>query len=339
MIDTVIDRLIVAVPKCELHVHIEGTLEPEMMMDLAARNRVHLPWPNIGALQRAYDFSDLQSFLDVYYRGADVLRTEQDFADLMWAYLVRAHHDGVRHAEIFFDPQTHTHRGIDFPVFMAGFRSAIGRARARFGMSADLILCFLRHLPPDDALATLDAAERHLEGVVAVGLDSSERGNPPHLWSDAFARARAMGLRAVAHAAEEGPPSYITGALDALGAERIDHGVRALEDPAVVARLRDESIPLTVCPLSNVRLRGVDRIEHHPIRRLIDEGLVVTVNSDDPAYFGGYVTDNYRALVAGLGFDASDIVTMARNSVDASFLSATGKADLHREIAGLAPPS
>lgn len=327
-----LDRLVTALPKTELHVHIEGTLEPEMMFAFGERNRVSLPWPDVEAVRAAYEFTDLQSFLDVYYQGATVLRTEEDFADLMWAYLTRAAADGVRHAEIFFDPQTHTHRGLDFPVFLDGFRQAMGRARRELDVTSDLILCFLRHLPPEDAVDTIRAAEPHLEGVVAVGLDSSELGYRPEPFADAYGLARAMGLRAVAHAAEEGPPDYITASLDTLGAERIDHGVRALEDDRVVERLRDERIPLTVCPLSNVRLRGVDRIEDHPLPTLMDEGLLVTVNSDDPAYFGGYVGEVYRALVAGLGFGADELVTLAKNSIEASFLPASRKTDLTGEI-------
>lgn len=319
-------------PKAELHIHIEGTLEPEMMFDLADRNRVELPWRDVDEVRAAYRFTDLQSFLDVYYAGAAVLRTEDDFADLMAAYLRRAHAGGVRHAEIFFDPQTHLRRGVGFPVFMEGFRRAMAAASRELGMSSALIMCFLRDLPPADALATLEQAEPHLEGVVAVGLDSAERDHPPEPFADAYRRAKALGLRAVAHAGEEGPASYIRGALDTLGVERVDHGVRCLEDPDLVARLRDEWIPLTVCPLSNVRLRVVDRIEDHPLPRLLEEGLVVTVNSDDPAYFGGYVDDNFRAVADGLGLDDATLVGLARNSVDASFLDDARKRALHAEI-------
>jgi adenosine deaminase len=331
-IDPTLDRLITTIPKTELHVHIEGTLEPELMFALGRRNEVVLPWFSIEEIRAAYEFTDLQSFLDVYYLGAAVLVTTDDFDDLMWAYLQRAAADGVRHAEIFFDPQTHTHRGVGFEVFMPGFRRAMRRAEDELGLTSALILCFLRHQPPEDAVTTITAAADHLDGVIAVGLDSSERGFPSEPFAEAYRLAAAMGLRAVAHAGEEGPPSHIWGALDVLGAERVDHGVRCLEDPALVARLRDEQIPLTVCPLSNVRLHVVERIEDHPMRRLMDHGLLVSVNSDDPPYFGGYVADNYRALVAGLGFGAKEIVTLARNSIVSSFLSEERKAELLREV-------
>lgn len=306
-------------PKAELHVHIEGTLEPEHLFALAERNGVELPYPDTDAVRAAYRFTDLQSFLDIYYRGAAVLRTRDDFAELMSAYLDRAAADGVVHAEVFFDPQTHTSRGIGFATFMAGFRDAIWDARRRLGISTDLILCFLRHLGGEAALATMAEAEDHLEGVVAVGLDSSEVGFPPELFEAAYARARTLGLRAVAHAGEEGPPSYVRGALDVLGVERIDHGIRSLEDPDLVDRLRRERTPLTVCPLSNVALKVVDTIAHHPLPAMMDAGLVVTVNSDDPAYFGGYVGDNYRALAA-LRLDDAALAALAANSIAASFL-------------------
>jgi adenosine deaminase len=314
-----------ALPKAELHVHIEGTLEPEMMFGLAARNDLELPYPDVDAVRAAYRFTDLQSFLDIYYRAADVLRTRDDFATLMTAYLERAAADGVVHAEIFFDPQTHTSRGVGFEIFMGGFRDAIAGARSRHGISADLILCFLRHLGGEDALAIITEAEDHLDGVVAVGLDSSEVGYPPELFEDAFARARTLGLRAVAHAGEEGPPGYVTGALDILGAERVDHGVRSLEDPDLVARLRRERVPLTVCPLSNVALKVVDRLADHPLPQMLAEGLMVTINSDDPAYFGGYVGDNFRRLEEDLALDERTLVALAANSIEASFLDREAK--------------
>ncbi|MFP5333412.1 MAG: adenosine deaminase [Acidimicrobiia bacterium] len=334
-IDPALDRLIVDPPKAELHLHIEGTLEPEMMFGLAARNGVELPWATIDEVRAAYDFTDLQSFLDVYYLGAAALVTERDFDDLMWAYLQRAHADGVRHAEIFVDPQTHTHRGVGFDVFMPGFRAAMTRAEEQFGLTSSLILCCLRHLPPEDAVAMLTQARDHLDGVVGIGMDSSEVGRPPEPYAPAYEIGTGYGLRPVAHAGEEGPPEYIWGALDTLRVERVDHGVRCLEDPELVARLREDQIPLTVCPLSNVRLRVVDTISDHPMRRLMDAGLVVTVNSDDPAYFGGYVADNYRALVEGLGFGKDEIVTLARNSIVASFLNDERKRALLGEIADL----
>ncbi|MEX2280423.1 MAG: adenosine deaminase [Acidimicrobiia bacterium] len=337
-IDTDLDRLIVALPKAELHVHIEGTLEPEMMFALAARNGVTLPWTTLDEVRSAYDFTDLQSFLDVYYLGAAALVTAQDFDDLMWAYLQRAAADGVRHAEIFVDPQTHTHRGIGFEAFMGGFRRAMARAEDEFGVTSALILCCLRHLPPTDAVEMITEARDHLHGVIGIGMDSSEVGIPPEPFAPAYEIGVGCGLRAVAHAGEEGPPEYIWGALNTLGVERVDHGVRCLEDPELVARLRDERIPLTVCPLSNVRLKVVEDIADHPMRRLMDEGLVVTVNSDDPAYFGGYVADNYRALVEGLEFGKDELVALARNSIIASFLDADRKQELLDEIDRIAEP-
>ncbi|MGH8911452.1 MAG: adenosine deaminase [Acidimicrobiia bacterium] len=311
---------IARLPKAELHVHIEGTLEPELMFALAARNRIEVPYPDVAAVQAAYKFTDLQSFLDIYYRAAAVLRTRDDFAALMAAYLDRAAADGVVHAEIFFDPQTHTARGIGFETFLGGFGDAIADAHRRHGITADLILCFLRHLGGEAALATIAEAEDHLDGVVAVGLDSSEVGYPPELFAAAFARARSLGLRAVAHAGEEGPPAYVIGALDILGAERIDHGVRSLEDPDLVDRLRRDRVPLTVCPLSNVALKVVDSLSDHPLPRMMAEGLMVTINSDDPAYFGGYVADNLRGLSLELGFDHETLAVLAANSIEASFL-------------------
>jgi adenosine deaminase len=302
-------------PKTELHVHIEGTLEPDMMFDLAGRNGLELPYSNVEEVGDAYRFSNLQDFLDIYYQAAAVLRTREDFYDLMAAYLRRAEADGVRHAEIFFDPQAHTSRGVGFEVFMAGFREAISDA----AITADLILCFLRHLGGDAAAETIRLAEGHLDGVIAVGLDSSEVGYPPELYVEAFRRARTLGLRAVAHAGEEGPPSYVTGALDVLGAERIDHGVRSLEDPDLVARLVRDQTPLTVCPLSNVALRVVPTIAEHPLARMMEAGLLVSVNSDDPAYFGGYVGDNYHAVADGLRLGPDDLVVLARNSILSSF--------------------
>jgi adenosine deaminase len=320
-----------SLPKAELHLHIEGTLEPQMMFDLAARNGYDLAFPDVESVAAAYDFSNLQSFLDIYYQGAAVLQTQDDFYELITAYFDRAAADGVRHAEIFFDPQTHTGRGVGFDTFMAGFRSGMADARSRHGITSDLILCFLRHLGGDEAAATMREAEPHLEGVVAVGLDSSEVGHPPVLFEDAYAMARELGLRAVAHAGEEGPPEYVHQALDVLGVERIDHGVRSLEDEGLTARLRDQKIPLTVCPLSNVALKVVDHISDHPLPRMIEAGLVVTVNSDDPAYFGGYLGANYQVLV-DLGFDRYDLVAIAANSIESSFLDDDAKQALLAEI-------
>lgn len=327
-----IHDLIPLLPKAELHVHIEGTLEPEPMFEMAERNRVEIPFPDVEAVRAAYRFTDLQSFLDIYYQSAAVLRTEDDFEDLMSAYLRRAAADGVRHAEIFFDPQTHTERGVRFPVFMDGFRAAIARAGQEHGITAGLILCFVRHLGPDAAAETLTEAEPHLEGVVAVGIDSTEVGHPPEPYADVYARARALGLRCTAHAGEEGPASYIRGALDTLLAERIDHGVHCVEDPELVERLADERIPLTLCPISNVRIQQFDRMEDHVLPQLMKAGLLVTINSDDPAYFGGYIADNYRAVADAFQFDVAEVVTLARNSIEASFLPNAKKAQLFNEV-------
>jgi adenosine deaminase len=327
--------LITTLPKSELHIHIEGSLEPEMMMQMAHRNGLTLPYEDVDQVRAAYEFTDLQSFLDIYYRAADVLRAPEDFYDLMTAYLEQAAADGVRHAEIFFDPQSHTGRGIGFEVFMMGFRDAIGDGRRRLGIDAGLILCFLRHLSGEEALATIEEAEPYLDGVIAVGLDSSELGHPAAPFERAYARARELGLRAVAHAGEEGPPAYIHEALDVLGAERIDHGVRCLEDPDLVARLAREQIPLTVCPLSNVALKVVDSLPDHPLPALIDAGLLVCLNSDDPAYFGGYVGDNYRGVQAGLGLGDEAIVGLARNSITASFLDERRKRELLDQVAAV----
>ncbi len=319
-------------PKTELHVHIEGTLEPQMMFALAARNGVDLPYADVEEVRAAYRFTNLQSFLDIYYQGAALLRTPDDFYDLMAAYLEKAAGDGVRHAEIFFDPQSHTARGIGFEIFMRGFRDAISDARRRLGISADLILCFLRHLSGEEAVATIMEAEPFLDGVIGVGIDSSERGRPPELFEEAYARARELGLRAVAHAGEEGPPEYVSGALDALGAERIDHGVRSLEDADLVDRLRREQIPLTVCPLSNVALHVVEDMSLHPLSAMMDAGLLVSINSDDPAYFGGYIGDNYRKAQQALGLGEETIVALARNSIESSFLDGPRKTALVEEL-------
>ena len=306
-------------PKAELHLHIEGTLEPEMLFELAGRNRVELPFEDEAAVRAAYSFTDLQSFLDIYYQGAAVLRTTQDFYDLMAAYLRRAHADGVRRAEMFFDPQTHTDRGVGFEVFMEGFTSAMTDAEASSGISSALIMCFLRHLPGEAACETFRAAEGWLDDIIGVGLDSSEVDHPPEDFAEAYAMARAAGMRPVAHAGEEGPPAYITGALDALAAERIDHGVRCEEDPDLVARLVAAQTPLTVCPLSNLALCVVDDLADHNLKRLLDAGLKVTINSDDPAYFGGYVADNYVAVATALGLSREDLAACARNSLEATF--------------------
>ncbi|MFA9565767.1 MAG: adenosine deaminase [Acidimicrobiales bacterium] len=326
------DSFIRDLPKAELHLHIEGTLEPEMMFDLAERNDVALPFASVDEIRAAYEFTDLQSFLDIYYQACAVLLTEQDFYDLMYAYLERAHADSVRRSEIFFDPQTHTERGVAFGVFMDGFARAIDDAEQEMGISAGLILCFLRHLPADEAVATWHAAQPYREMMLGVGLDSSEAGFPPELFAEPFALARAAGLRTVAHAGEEGPPAYILSALDTLGVDRIDHGVRCEEDPQLVARLAAEGVPLTMCPLSNLELKVVDRLEAHGLKRLLDQGVKVTVNSDDPAYFGGYVGDNYVAVADALDLDRADVVTLARNSLEASFLDEAARQQLIDEL-------
>jgi adenosine deaminase len=331
------EEFIRRLPKAELHVHIEGTLEPQMMFDLAERNEFELPFRDVASVAAAYRFRNLQSFLDIYYQGAAVLQTPQDFYDLISAYFDRAAADGVRHAEIFFDPQTHTERGVGFEVFMEGFRSGMADARSLHGITSNLILCFLRHLGGDAALGTIREAEPHLDSVIAVGLDSSEVGYPPELYADAFRYARELGLRAVAHGGEEGPPDYVVGALDALGAERIDHGVRSLEEPSLVDRLRRERIPLTVCPLSNVALRVVDRVADHPLPEMMEAELLVSVNSDDPAYFGGYVGENYLVLVDDLGFGEQRLAMLAANSIESSFLDEDAKSSLLEEIEKVEP--
>ncbi|MFI8822578.1 adenosine deaminase [Streptomyces sp. NPDC053431] len=308
------------VPKAELHLHIEGTLEPELAFALAARNGVTLPYADTEALREAYRFSDLQSFLDLYYALMAVLRTADDFTELADAYLARAAEQGVRHAEIFFDPQAHVARGVPFGVVVEGLGAALDRAEERHGISTRLIMCFLRDESAESAMATLEAAKPYLDRITGIGLDSAEVGHPPVKFREVYEAAARLGLRRVAHAGEEGPPAYIREALDVLGVERVDHGLRCLEDPALVERLVRERIPLTLCPLSNVRLRAVDTIEQHPLRAMLDAGLVATVNSDDPAYFGGYVGDNYGAVRDALGLSADQLRTLARNSFLASFL-------------------
>jgi adenosine deaminase len=317
-----------AMPKAELHIHIEGSLEPELIFELAQRNSVSLAYPTVEALRQAYAFSDLQSFLDIYYAGASVLLTEQDFYDMTAAYLRRAHADNVRHAEIFFDPQTHTARGVPFATVVNG----IWRACADSPISASLILCFLRHLSEEDAIATLEEAEPFRDKLVGVGLDSSELGHPPEKFARVFARARELGLHPVAHAGEEGPPAYIESALDILNVERIDHGVRCLDDPSLVERLVREGVPLTVCPLSNIKLRVFDVMGSHNLRRLLDAGLVATVNSDDPAYFGGYVNANYLAAFEALPLELRHARQLAHNSFAAAFLEDEQKRAYRAEV-------
>jgi adenosine deaminase len=318
-------RQVQAMPKAELHIHIEGSLEPELIFKLAQRNGVELPYASVEHLRQAYDFKDLQSFLDIYYAGASVLLHEQDFYDMTRAYLQRAHADNVRHAELFFDPQTHTERGVPFEYVIGGIERALQDARAEWGMSGALILCFLRHLSEEQGMATLEQAMPHRARFIGVGLDSSERGHPPEKFARLFARCKELGLHLVAHAGEEGPPAYIESALDVLGVERIDHGVRCLEAPALVRRLAAAQIPLTVCPLSNVKLRVFDRMADHNLVKLLDAGLCATVNSDDPAYFGGYINDNFRAAFEALPLTAEHARRLARNSFAAAFLQPQAK--------------
>lgn len=323
----------VPIPKAELHLHIEGTLEPELAFALAERNGVELAFADAAALREAYAFTDLQSFLDLYYELTAVLRTERDFTDLADAYLKRAQTDGVRHAEIFFDPQAHTARGVSFDVVVNGLHSALSAGRERYGISSGLIMCFLRDQSAESAFETLAAAEKHLDKIVAVGLDSAEVGHPASKFAAAYERARELGLRCVAHAGEEGPAQSVREALDVLKVERIDHGIRSLEDPDLVERLRDERIPLTVCPFSNVRLRVVDHLGFHPLKRMLEAGLVATVNSDDPAYFGGYLQENFDGVAAALELSDDQIFTLARNSFEASFLDEETRAQYLAELA------
>jgi adenosine deaminase len=324
--------LISRLPKCELHIHIEGSLEPEMMFALARRNGIKLPHESVEALRRAYQFGNLQDFLNLYYQGMSVLITEQDFYDLAFAYLRRAHADNVRHVEMFFDPQGHTSRGIAFATVIGGLHRAIADAERELGIRASLIMCFLRDIDEADAEKTLDSALTFRDKIVGVGLDSAEVGHPPSKFKHVFARARDAGLFLTAHAGEEGPAAYVWEALDLLGVGRIDHGNRSLDDPALVARLAREQLALTVCPLSNLRLRVVDELVHHPLRRMMEKGLKVTLNSDDPAYFGGYVNDNYRAVSDALALDRDEITTIVRNGVQASLMSPSEKAKVQAEI-------
>jgi len=322
-------------PKAELHLHIEGTLEPEMMFDLAARNGVTIPYSSPDAVREAYRFESLQEFLDIYYAGADVLRTEQDFYDLTYAYMSRASRDQVRHAEIFFDPQTHTDRGIAFETVVTGISSALRDAGRDFSMTSGLILCFLRHLSAEAADATLTAALPWRDHIIGVGLDSSEAGHPPSKFVDVFRRARHEGFKAVAHAGEEGPASNIADSIELLGVSRIDHGVRCMDDDNVLAQLVQLQMPLTVCPLSNICLKVFPSMQAHNIKQLYQLGVCVTVNSDDPAYFGGYVNDNYRAIASALDLKARDLAGLAINSFDAAFISDADKSRYRDEITSL----
>ncbi len=314
-----------ALPKAELHLHIEGTFEPEQIFAFAERNGVRLKYPNVEALRAAYRFSDLQSFLDLYYEAMSALRTERDFEELTLAYLKRAQAQNVKHAEIFFDPQAHLQRGLHFETVIDGLWSALRTSERDYGITSSLIMCFLRDQPEHSAIETLELALPYLERIVAVGLDSAELGNPPSKFAAVFERARAHGLHAVAHAGEEGPPAYVWDALDTLHVSRIDHGVRSMEDPQLVERLRRSRTPLTVCPLSNVRLRVVPSLSQHPLRSMLDAGLVATINSDDPAYFGGYVGENFEQSASALKLSDDELVRLARNSFEASFIEESAK--------------
>ena len=316
-----LDALIDVLPKTELHLHIEGTLEPEMMLALAKRNGIELPYSTVAEVQAAYEFNNLQDFLDIYYQGMSVLINERDFYDLTWAYLEKVHGQGVRHVEIFFDPQAHMERGIAFETTLGGITTALEAAHKEMGMSSKLIMCFLRHLPEEAAFEALECACKHKEHIFGVGLDSSEAGRPPELFSRVFAEARAQGFVPVAHAGEEGPAAYVETALDDLQVQRVDHGNRAFENPALIARMARDQTPLTMCPLSNLRLRGIERLDQHPIKKALQAGLLATVNSDDPSYFGGYINDNYKQVAKAVGLDTGDVIQLAKNSFAASFIS------------------
>lgn len=317
--------LLARMPKAELHIHIEGSLEPELIFALAQRNGVAIPYASVEELRRAYAFTNLQSFLDIYYAGASVLLKEQDFYDMAWAYLAKAAADHVLRTEIFFDPQTHTARGVAMKTVVDGLHRACADAKAKLGVDAELILCFLRHLSEEEAFATLEEALPHRDKFIGVGLDSSEVGHPPEKFARVFARCRELGFHLVAHAGEEGPPAYVWAALDVLKVERIDHGVQSPRDPALMQRLAQDRIPLTVCPLSNLKLCVFPQLADHNLRTLLDAGLVATVNSDDPAYFGGYMNDNFLQTFAATGLTARHAYQLARNSFDGSFASADQK--------------
>jgi adenosine deaminase len=328
MLEKFIERL----PKAELHIHIEGSLEPEQMFELARRNGLRLPFQSVDDVRKAYQFADLQSFLQLYYQGVRALVNEEDFYDLTWAYLTKAHSQTVRHSEMFFDPQAHTGRGIAFEAVIGGIHRAMLDAKQRLGMSSKLVMCFLRDLSEEGAMDTLREALPFKDRIVAVGLDSAEVGNPPEKFSRVFDRAREEGFLTVAHAGEEGPPQYIWQALDVLKVSRIDHGVRCIEDQKLTARLAADRIPLTVCPLSNVKLRVFESLEQHNLKLLLDHGLCVTINSDDPAYFGGYLTENFLAVQKALRLERNDIYRLARNSFQAAFLSSDEKQTFLEEL-------
>jgi adenosine deaminase len=330
-----IGELVKKIPKAELHLHIEGTLEPELMFEIAARNRVPIRFKSVEELRKAYSFHNLQSFLDIYYEGAQVLLQEQDFYDLTRAYLLRCREDHVVHTEIFFDPQTHTHRGVPFETVFRGIQRALEDARAEWGITSKLILCFLRHLTEEDAFVTLRQALPFKKDIIAVGLDSSESGHPPSKFKRVFEAALSEGFLTVAHAGEEGPPSYIREALDLLKVRRIDHGVRSLEDPGLLRKIADARIPLTVCPLSNVKLRVFQKLSDHNLRRLLSAGACVSIHSDDPAYFGGYLNRNFIETADALGLGTDEIRKLAENSFEGSFLAPDAKAFWIKKIGEL----
>lgn len=322
---TDLKELAAKLPKAELHIHIEGSLEPEMMFQLATRNQVSLAYSDVESIHKAYNFNCLQDFLDLYYQGMSVLQTEQDFHDLTWAYLQKCRQQNVVHCEVFFDPQGHTMRGVSFESVIGGICGALGKAQSELGISSKLIMCFLRHLDEDSAFETLEAAKPYLDRICGVGLDSSELGRPPSLFKRVFAEAGKLGLKRVAHAGEEGPPGYVYEALDQLKVDRIDHGNRSLEDPGLVKRLVDLNMPLTVCPQSNLRLAVVKDMAGHPIRAMLEKGLNVCINSDDPAYFGGYMNENYHALIDAVGLGRDEIFQLTINGFESSFLDAEEK--------------
>jgi adenine deaminase len=319
-------------PKVELHMHIEGSLEPKLMFELAQRNGVKIPFKNVDEVRKAYSFSDLQDFLDIYYSGMSVLQKEQDYYDLTWAYLDRVAKQNVLHTEIFFDPQAHTGRGVKFETVLSGIYRALEDGKQKLGISSCLIMCFLRHLSEEDAFKTLDQALSHKDKIAGVGLDSSERGHPPSKFARLFACARREGFRLMAHAGEEGPPEYVWEAVDQLKVDRIDHGNRSLEDDKLVAHLVKQGIALTVCPLSNLKLCVVNDMRKHPLRKMLDLGIKATINSDDPAYFGGYINENYKAVTAALGLGKDDLLTLVRNSIEGSFLDLGSKAALRSKL-------
>ena len=322
-----------ALPKVELHLHLEGSLEPELMFELAQRNNIELPFQSVDQVRRAYEFNNLQDFLDIYYQGANVLQVEQDFYDLVWAYLKKCQRQNVLHVEPFFDPQTHTDRGIPFETVIDGISRALRDGEARLGITSRLILCFLRHLSEQAAFDTLEQAEPYLDRIIGVGLDSSEQGHPPEKFSRVFAKARDLGLLTVAHAGEEGPAEYIWTAINDLKVSRVDHGVRSTEDPELIAHLVKTQMPLTVCPLSNTKLRVFDDMSKHNILQMLEKGVCVTVNSDDPAYFGGYMTENFDALAQALNMTQDQATQLVLNSIEASFADVARKQEMRANLA------